>query len=91
MPKKSLPPRGPQLELAGDLSVAFVNTAGARDKKRQQPVTTYAELLIWSKQAGGASHGTLRIIDGRPDPTMTLNDQAWRPATPRVRARMKSD
>ncbi|MEM7356914.1 MAG: CGNR zinc finger domain-containing protein [Acidobacteriota bacterium] len=44
--------RGPQLELAGDLSVAFVNTAAAREKNRQQGVSTYHELLVWSQQVG---------------------------------------
>ncbi len=58
MPKKNLPPRGPQLDLAGDLSVAFVNTAGARAKNRQQGVTSYAQLLVWGQQAG-----TLTALD----------------------------
>ena len=52
MTRRNLSPRGPQLELAGDLSVAFVNTAAARGKNRQQGVASYAELLTWSQQAG---------------------------------------
>jgi predicted RNA-binding Zn ribbon-like protein len=50
--RRAPPPRGPQLELAGDLSVAFVNTAGARDDNRQLAVASYADLLTWSLQAG---------------------------------------
>ncbi len=50
MAKKPLLPRGPQLELAGHLAVAFVNTGAARDKNRQLGVTSYAELLTWSQQ-----------------------------------------
>ncbi len=42
--------RGPQFELAGDLSVAFVNTAGARPGNRQQGVGSHAELLTWGQQ-----------------------------------------
>lgn len=52
MKKKQLPPRGPQLKLAGDISVAFVNTAAARDKNRQLGVGSYAEWLGWAQQAG---------------------------------------
>jgi predicted RNA-binding Zn ribbon-like protein len=52
MAKKAPPARGPQLELAGDLSVAFVNTAGAREDNRQLDVGSYAELLAWGRQAG---------------------------------------
>ncbi len=44
------PPRGPQLELAGDLSVAFVNTIGARDNNRQLGARDYAELLAWGQK-----------------------------------------
>jgi predicted RNA-binding Zn ribbon-like protein len=50
--RRTPPARGPQLELAGDLSVAFVNTAGARDDNRQLGVAGYADLLTWSRQAG---------------------------------------
>lgn len=50
MAKKQLPPRGPQLEIAGDLAVAFVNTAAARDVNRQQGVGSYPDLLTWSQQ-----------------------------------------
>ncbi len=52
MARTNLPPRGPQLELAGALSLAFVNTAAARKKNRQQGIRTYAELLVWSQQTG---------------------------------------
>ncbi len=52
MARKPPPPRGPQLEIAGDLAVAFVNTAAARDNNRQQGVSSYPELLTWSQQVG---------------------------------------
>ena len=51
MPRRKQPPRGPQLELAGALCVAFVNTAGARDRNRQQRAESYADLLAWGRQA----------------------------------------
>ncbi|MEE8526706.1 MAG: ABATE domain-containing protein [Thermoanaerobaculia bacterium] len=50
MAKKPKPPRGPQLELAGDLGV--VNTAGEKEWNFQQGFRSYAELLIWGQQAG---------------------------------------
>jgi len=50
--KSTPPPRGPQLELAGALCVAFVNTAGAGPKNRQQGVASYADLVTWGQQAG---------------------------------------
>ncbi len=52
MARKPPPPRGPQLEIAGDLAVAFVNTGAAREKNRQQGVSSYADLLTWSQQVG---------------------------------------
>lgn len=52
MAKNAKPHRGPQLELAGDLGVAFVNTASERDWNFQQGVRDYAGLLIWGQQAG---------------------------------------
>ena len=52
MARKPPPPRGPQLDIAGDLGVAFVNTGAARDKNRQQGIANYAELLAWSQQVG---------------------------------------
>jgi predicted RNA-binding Zn ribbon-like protein len=55
MAKKDLPPRGPQLDLAGALGVAFVNTAAARPENRQVGVRTYEELLTWSQQTGVVS------------------------------------
>lgn len=45
-------PRGPQLELAGELCVAFVNTAGERPENRQMGVSSYAELVTWSREVG---------------------------------------
>ncbi|MCP3960294.1 MAG: CGNR zinc finger domain-containing protein [bacterium] len=50
--RKPPPPRGPQLGLAGELCVAFVNTAGARPENRQQGVSSFAELVIWSREVG---------------------------------------
>ncbi len=42
MAKRTLLPRSPQLELAGgELSVAFLNTAGARPDNRQLGVSSY--------------------------------------------------
>lgn len=55
MAKRNPSPRDPQLELAGALSVAFVNTAGARDNNRQQGVASYADLVTWGQQAGALS------------------------------------
>ncbi len=52
MARRTPPPRGPQLDLAGELSVAFVNTAGARPNNRQLGVGSCSELLIWGGQAG---------------------------------------
>ncbi len=42
--------RGPQVELGGDLCVAFVNTAGAREHNRQLGFSSYPELLTWGQQ-----------------------------------------
>ncbi|MEE8525593.1 MAG: ABATE domain-containing protein [Thermoanaerobaculia bacterium] len=58
MARKAPPPRGPQLDLAGDLSVAFANTAGARKKNRQLGVGSYADLLTWGQRAGVLSTAT---------------------------------
>ncbi len=52
MPRSKPPPRGPQLDLAGSLPVAFVNTASARDDNRQKGVRSYLDLLAWSQQVG---------------------------------------
>ncbi len=52
---KQLPPRGPQLELAGALGVAFANTAGAREENRQLGFRSYGELLAWGQQVGAVS------------------------------------
>lgn len=48
-------PRGPQLELAGDLCVAFVNTAGARKKNRQQAIESYLDLIAWGQAVSALS------------------------------------
>ena len=50
--RKPPPPRGPQLELAGELCVTFVNTAGARADNRRQGVSSFAELVTWSREVG---------------------------------------
>ena len=51
MPRKKPPrPRGPQLELAGALCVAFVNTSGARPQNRQQGVSNVADLVTWGRE-----------------------------------------
>ena len=61
--RKPPPPRGPQLELAGELYVAFVNTAGARPDNRQQGVSNFAELVTWSRQIGAISaHEARRLL-----------------------------
>ncbi len=52
MARKPPPPRGPQLELAGDPAVAFVNTAAAVEDNRQQGVGNYRELITWGQRAG---------------------------------------
>lgn len=53
MAKKKTPkPPGPQLELAGSLCVAFVNTAAARLENTQMGVSCYADLLTWGRKAG---------------------------------------
>ncbi len=61
--RKPPPPRGPQLELVkGELSVAFLNTAGARPDNRQQGVDNYDTSLTWCHQAGAlSSHETERL------------------------------
>ncbi len=55
MARKPQRPRGPQLELAGGLSVAFVNTASVREKNRQQGLESYRELLAWGQAVGTIS------------------------------------
>ena len=49
------PPRGPQLELAGELGVAFVNTAGARPDNRQLGVESFDDFVTWSLAVGTVS------------------------------------
>ena len=53
MPKREKPPRGPQLDIAGSLGVAFVNTTAATPGNYQLGIETYADLLTWARQAGG--------------------------------------
>ncbi len=53
--RKPPPPRGTQLELAGELCVAFVNTAGARRENRQQGVASFDALVTWSHEIGFVS------------------------------------
>jgi len=71
MPRKKPPPRDPQLDLAGALCVAFVNTAGARDNNRQQGLKSYAELVTWGQQAGVLSANEAerlrRVASERPE------------------------
>jgi len=70
VPKKPKPPRGPQLELAGDLGVAFVNTFSARDWNFQLGFETYAELVTWGQRAGvldaGAAERLRQLAAERP-------------------------
>lgn len=74
--RKTPPPRGPQLKLAGALCVAFVNTAGARPNNRQQGVASYAELLTWGQQAGVLStldaERLRRLAAERPEDAETV-------------------
>ncbi len=49
------PPRDPQLELAGEPCVAFLNTAGARPDNRQLGVSSFDELVTWCLAAGTVS------------------------------------
>lgn len=71
MARRKPPPRDPQLELAGALCVAFVNTGGARDNNRQQGVQSYAELVTWAQQAGVLSTNEAerlrRLASERPE------------------------
>ncbi len=53
--KRTPPPRGPQLDLADELCVALVNTAGARPDNRQQGVESYADFVTWSQAVGTVS------------------------------------
>ena len=85
MARKPPPPRGPQLELAGDLSVAFVNTAAARKKNRQLGVGSYADLLIWGRQAGVLSaHEVERL--GRRAQEKAREEQAAFDAAEKLRS-----
>lgn len=53
------------MDLAGDLSLAFVNTAGARKNNRQLGVGSYAELLTWGLRAGVISPSTAELAGRR--------------------------
>ncbi len=55
MAKRTPPPRSPQLKVAGDPCVAFLNTAGARPDNRQLGVSSYPELVTWCRLAGTVS------------------------------------
>ncbi|MCP3957487.1 MAG: hypothetical protein GY719_06510 [bacterium] len=80
MARKQPPPRGPQLELAGALGVAFVNTAGAREENRQVGVRSYAELLVWSQQVGVVSAAEAerlrQLAAERPDEAAAVYERA---------------
>ena len=52
MSRESPSPRSPQLDLAGHLAVAFVNTASARQQNRQLGARSYEQLVAWALQAG---------------------------------------
>lgn len=49
--RKPPPPREPRLDLAGDLCVAFVNTAAATPENRQLGIADYGELVAWAFEA----------------------------------------
>ena len=63
--RRPLPPRGPQLELAGAPCVAFVNTAGARPENRQQGVSNLAEFLVWCQKVGTLSSAAAERLGRR--------------------------
>ncbi len=48
-------PRGPQLEIASELGVAFVNTSSARKHGGQQGIASYSDLVTWCRQVGTVS------------------------------------
>ena len=84
MAEKKHRPRGPQLDLAGALGVAFVNTAGARPNNGQQGVESYAELLSWAQGVGVISALELeslrRLASERPHEAEAVYAKAdrWR-------------
>lgn len=55
MARRKPRPRGPQIDLAGNLGVAFVNTTGAAENNRQVGIKSYADLLSWGQQVGTLS------------------------------------
>ncbi len=66
MAKRTPPPRSSQLELAGgELSVALLNTAGARPDNRQQGVETYADFVTWSQAVGTVSAPRAELLRRR--------------------------
>ncbi len=77
MARKTPPPRGPQLELANDLSVAFVNTTGAREDNRQQGVGNYRELLALGQTVGTVSSPEALRLDHRAVEQPELAAEAW--------------
>ena len=52
MAKRTPPPRSPQLALAGEPCVAFLNTAGARPDNRQLGVSSYDGMVTWCQLIG---------------------------------------
>ncbi len=77
MVRKTPPPRGPQLELANDLCVAFVNTAGAREDNRQQGIESYRELLAWSRTVGTVSSPEAVRLGSRATEQPELAAEVW--------------
>lgn len=77
MARKPLPPRGPRLDLAGDLGVAFVNTAGAREDNYQQGVGSYKELLAWSRAVDVLSALDVERLSRRAAEHPELADEVW--------------
>lgn len=80
MARKQLPSRGPQLELAGDLGVAFVNTAGAREENQQLGIRDYGQLLAWGQQVGvvsaAAAERLWRLAAERPEEAVAAYERA---------------
>ncbi|MCP3963732.1 MAG: hypothetical protein GY719_38340 [bacterium] len=77
MARKTLPPRGPRLELCGDLSVAFVNTTSARENNRQQGVGDYGELLAWARAVGVLSALEAERLSVRASERPELAEEVW--------------
>ncbi len=77
MAHKAPPPRGPQLELANDLCVAFVNTAGASKDNRQQGIENYRELLSWGRTVGTVSSPEALRLGSRATEQPELAAEVW--------------